>query len=109
MICGTYLFSNKDGYCFFKSGKSFNLYPSAFNKFILVGIFDGDESESCTRHFFNDHSASNLVSSLEIYENKVLPDIASQTDTVKRSIKNIAVTVVLLQKRKKYRLALLSN
>ena len=62
LLCRTYHpFSLNDDYYFYELGKSFDLLFSIYNRFILIGEFDAEESESCLTHFRNGRSLNNLV------------------------------------------------
>ena len=63
MICGTYYPSsqNDDNY-FYEFGKPIDIYSSIYDKFILIGDFSAEESESCLTQFAHEHNANNSVS-----------------------------------------------
>lgn len=62
LICGTYYppSQNDDNY-FYEFGKSVDIYSSIYDKFILIGDFSAEESESCLTQFRNGRSLNNLV------------------------------------------------
>ena len=45
-------------------------YSSTYNKFILFGDLNTEESESCSMQFLNDHNAKNLLTEKTYFKSK---------------------------------------
>ena len=46
-----------DDYYFYELRNSVDLYPSIYDKFVLIGDFNAEESESWLTQFLSDHNA----------------------------------------------------
>ena len=53
--------SQCDKYFFHYLRRSLDIYSASYDKFVLIGDFNSEESEDTLAHFLNYHNASNLV------------------------------------------------
>ena len=74
LFCGCYHPpSQSDQYVFKNIGKALDKYPKHYDKFILVGDFSAEESESCLSKFLYEYNAKNIVKESTCFKNVLNP------------------------------------
>ena len=74
LLFGTYHPPNQqDYYYFYNLGKALDFYSKSYEKFVLLGDFNSDESELHISTFLNNCNAKNLVQDMTCFKNKDNP------------------------------------
>ena len=70
LFCGCYHPpSYSDQYFFENIGKALDKYSKHYDKFMLVGDFNAEESEPCPSQFLYEYSAKNIVKESTCFKN----------------------------------------
>ena len=65
--------SQSDQYFFENVGRALDIYLKHYDKFMLVGDFNAEESEPCLSQFVYEHSAKNIVKESTCFKNTLNP------------------------------------
>ena len=74
LFCGCYHPSSQpDQYFFENIGRALDKYSKDYDKFMLVGDFNAEESESCLSQFLYEYNAKNIVKENTCFKNALNP------------------------------------
>ena len=63
LLCATYNPPNQNDHYFFNHlGKAIDVYHQTYDKFLLIGYFNAEDTEPCLSQFLFEYDAKNIVS-----------------------------------------------